>query len=129
MGGEMELAEMTKLVRDFALGFISTQSFIDQYSNFYYYEALDGHETSSAMREEDVVRLGPVVELHRRIQEDVVNKVSLDPNFSAEALQMAGRLTASEAQELALRICASVGIDAVLSAVGPAWDGQGRSRG
>ncbi|HDS0921952.1 TPA: hypothetical protein QDZ10_000398 [Stenotrophomonas maltophilia] len=115
---EVELADMTKLVRDFALGVVSAQRFMDDYSNFYYYAALDGHEASRALCAGDVVRLGLAVELHRRIQEDVLNRVSLDPNFSTEALQMAGRLTASEAREAALRVCASVGIDAILSAVG-----------
>lgn len=120
MDNEVGLITMTKLVKEFALGDINAQSFIDKYSNFYYYEALDGHEASSAIRVGDIARLSPAIELHRRIQEEVVNKISLDPDFSTEALKMAGRLTASEAQELALRICADVGIEAVLSAVGPA---------
>ncbi|KIP86778.1 MULTISPECIES: hypothetical protein [unclassified Stenotrophomonas] len=120
MDNDAGLIKMTMLVRDFALGTVNAQSFIDEYSNFYYYEALDGHEASSAMHYGDMVRPGPAVELHRRIQEEVVNKISLDPEFSAEALKMAGRLTASEARERALRICTDVGIDAVLSAVGPA---------
>jgi len=115
---EVELADMTKLVRDFALGAVSVQRFIDDYSNFYYYAALDGHEASSALCAGDVVRVGLAVELHRRIQEDVLNRVSLHPNFSTEALRMAGRSTASEALEAALRVCASVGIDAILSAAG-----------
>ena len=115
---EVELADMTKLVRDFALGVVSAQRFMDDYSNFYYYAALDGHEASSALYAGDVVRVGLAVELHRRIQEDVLNRVSLHPNISTEALQMAGRSTASEAREAALRVCASVGIDAISSAAG-----------
>lgn len=90
---------------------------MDDYSNFYYYAALDGHEASRALCAGDVVRLGLAVELHRRIQEDVLNRVSLDPNFYRSAAD-GGRLTASEAREAALRVCASVGIDAILSAVG-----------
>lgn len=57
------------------------------------------------------------VELHRRIQEEVVNKISLDKEFSTEVLKAAARLTASGAEELTLRICADVGIETVLSAV------------
>ena len=112
------LADMTKLVRDFALGVVSAQRFMDVYSNFYYCASLDVHEASSALCAGDVVRLGIAVDLHRRIQEDVLSRISLDPNLSTEALQMAGRLTASEAREAALRVYAMVGIDAILSAVG-----------
>jgi len=120
MDSEIDLIKMTRLVREFALGAVNAQSFIDEYSNFYYYEALDGHEASSALPAGDTVRLSLAVELHRRIQEEVVNKISLDPEFSIESLKMAGRLTASEARERALRICTDVGIEAVLAAVGPA---------
>lgn len=117
---EVGLIEMTRLVREFALGAITAQNFIDKYSNFYCYEALDGHEASSALRPGDLGRLGAAIELHRRIQEEVVNKISLDKEFSTEVLKAAGRLAASEAQELALRICADVGIEAVVSAIRPA---------
>ncbi|MGE8215582.1 hypothetical protein [Stenotrophomonas sp. HMWF003] len=120
MDNEAGLIQMTRLVKEFALGAVNAQSFIDTYSNFYYYEALDGHEDSSAIHAGDRVRLGPAIELHRRIQEEVVNRISFDPEFSAEALKTAGRLTAAEARALALEICADVGIEAVLSAVRPA---------
>lgn len=120
MDNEAGLIQMTRLVKEFALGAVNAQSFIDTYSSFYYYEALDGHEDSSAIHAGDGVRLGPAIELHRRIQEEVVNRISFDPEFSAEALKTAGRLTTAEARALALEICADVGIEAVLSAVRPA---------
>lgn len=39
MDNEAGLIQMTRLVKDFALGAVNAQSFIDKYSNFYYYEA------------------------------------------------------------------------------------------
>jgi hypothetical protein len=119
---EMETAiiEMTKLVREFALGSVNAHAFIEQYSNFYYYEALDGHEASSALHPESMMKLGPAIELHRRVQEDVVNKISFDAGLSTEAMRRAGRLSPAEARERALRICADVGIEVVLSAINAA---------
>lgn len=114
------IIDMTRLVRDFALGAVNAQSFIDNYANFYYCEALDGHEDSSLLHAEERARLGPAVELHRRIQEEVVNQIALDAEALPEVLKMAGRVTASEARERALRICAEVGTEAVLLAIGPA---------
>ncbi|WP_414538759.1 hypothetical protein [Stenotrophomonas forensis] len=120
MKTEAAIIEMTKLVRAFALGSVDAQAFIEKYSNFYYYEALDGHEPSSALRPESMRKLGPAIELHRRVQENVVNKISFDAGLSAEAMRMAGRLSPTEAREQALRICADVGIDVVLSEISAA---------
>ncbi|CAH0063519.1 conserved protein of unknown function [Stenotrophomonas maltophilia] len=117
METEAAIIEMTKLVREFALGSVDAQVFIEKYSNFYYYEALDGHEASSALHPERKMKLGPAIELHRRVQEDVVNKISFDAGLSAEAMRMAGRLSPTQAREQALRICADVGIEVVLSAI------------
>ncbi|MGF6418249.1 hypothetical protein ABH900_001728 [Stenotrophomonas sp. AN71] len=117
MKDEEAFVEMTRLVGSFAVGAVAAQDFIGRYSNFYYYDALDGHEASSALQPEHMQRLGRAVELHRRIQEEVVNRISLDAGYSVEALKLAGRLGPSEAQELALRICAEVGIEAILSAI------------
>jgi len=120
METETAIIEMTKLVREFALGSVNAHAFIEQYSNFYYYESLDGHEASSALHPESMMKLGPAIELHRRVQEDVVNKISFDAGLSTEARRMAGRLSPAEAREHALRICADVGIEVVLSAINAA---------
>ncbi|WP_409461107.1 hypothetical protein ACK1O1_05865 [Stenotrophomonas maltophilia] len=114
METEAAIIEMTKLVRGFALGAVDARAFIEKYSNFYYYEALDGHEDSSALLPGSMMMLGPAIELHRRVQEDVVNRISFDAGLSAEAMRMAGRLSPAEARERALTICADVGIEAVL---------------
>ncbi len=120
METEAAIIEMTKLVKEFALGSVDARAFIEKYSNFYYYEALDGHEASSALRPESMMKLGPAIELHRRVQEDVVNKISFDAGLSAEAMRIAGRVSPAQAREHALRICADVGIEAVLSAINAA---------
>lgn len=120
METEAAIIEMARLVRDFALGSVDASIFIEKYSNFYYYEALDGHESSSVLHPESMMKLGPAIELHRRVQEDVVNKISFDAGLSAEEMRMAGRLSPAEAREHALRVCADVGIEVVLSTINSA---------
>ncbi|MBN5029325.1 hypothetical protein JY419_07785 [Stenotrophomonas maltophilia] len=120
MKEEDAFVEMTRLVGSFAIGAVSPQDFISRYSDFYYYEALDGHEASSALQPEHLQRLGPAIKLHRRIQEEVVNRILLDAGYSTEELKTAGRIGPSEAQELALRICADAGIEAIVSAISAA---------
>ncbi|WP_457318179.1 hypothetical protein [Stenotrophomonas sp. P5_B8] len=107
----------TMLVRRFVCCEISARSFVESYGNFYYYEALDGHEASSALNPAELAKLKFAVELHRRIQEQVVNALVLDSPLSAEALKAAGRLLEPDARAHAQSICAEVGLDALLASM------------
>lgn len=108
------LTQMALVVRNFAFGSLSARDFERQYADFYYYEALDGHEPSSALAPRELSRLRYVIELHRRVQLEVVNNLAIDAGFSSDDMKLAGRLTEQEAVKVALRICADVGVQAVL---------------
>lgn len=120
METEVAIIEMKRLVREFALGSVGAEAFIEKYSNFYYYEALDGHEASSALCPKSMAKLRPAIELHRRVQEEVVNNTSFDAGLSAETMMLAERLSPADAREHALRICADVGIEFVLTTISAA---------
>ncbi|WP_421568661.1 hypothetical protein [Stenotrophomonas sp. PD6] len=117
MGIQSRLDEMTLLVQSFASGAVSAREFVEKYSNFYYYEALDGHESLSALSPHDLQRLAPAVELHRRVQEQVVNRLVLDANFTDEQIKLAGRLTESEARLSILKVCEELGLRGTSSAI------------
>ncbi len=108
------LTQMALVVQNFALGSLSARDFERQYADFYYYEALDGHEPYSALPSRELSRLRYVIELHRRVQLEVVNNLAFDAGFSSDDMRLAGRLTEPEAMQVALRICADVGMQAVL---------------
>ena len=108
----------TRIVRSFVNGDLSAAAFIAEYANFYYYEALDGHEASSAENHELRASLWIPIDLHRRIQEEVINKIALDPGYSLELLRETGRIDEAEARERARAICAEKGIDAILEGLG-----------
>lgn len=111
----MSLSRATRIVRSFASGNLSAAKFVEDYANFYYYEALDGHETSSAHSTEDErQRFWIAIELHRRIQIEVVNLMLLDSPYSRSEILAAGRIDEAEARERARQICVDKGLDAIL---------------
>lgn len=108
------LSEATLIVGRFISGKTSAKVFIESYSNFYYYEALDGHEPTSAQDADERTKYWLAIELHRRIQQEVVNQLALDAAYSREDLKAAGRIDEVEARERALEICAAVGLNSII---------------
>lgn len=92
------LTEGNRLVRDAAAGSLPISEFVKHYNDFYYYNALDGHEED----EEGKVllaRFADAISLHRQVQEDIVDKVYLgDPSRIGE-FKAAGRIDEQEALE------------------------------
>lgn len=107
----------TEVVKRFVDGEISAASFIESYSNYYYYEALDGHEPSSAQDVEGRSKYWIAIELHRRIQEEVINRLTLSSNVSVASLHEAGLILEPEARERARAICSDKGVDAILESL------------
>lgn len=116
-GVEQSIYRATELLRDFVRGSISVTSFVENYANFYYYEALDGHEPSSMLDSQMMSKLSFAITLHRRIQEEVVNNVALDSDLSEQALTAVGRLPEREARARARSICADVGLNLILETI------------
>ncbi|MBZ4038645.1 hypothetical protein [Novilysobacter selenitireducens] len=88
------LDEHDELVRALAFGRLSLAEFLEQYDNFYWAFAFDGHEAkpdSSAL-----ASLASRIEPHRRIAEEVL--ALLAPEFSAE-YRTAGRIGPTEATD------------------------------
>lgn len=111
------LAQATQVVRRFVSGEASAAEFVKDYEDFYYYEALDGHEVSSAQDIEGRQRFWVAIHLHKRIQLEVVNQILLDPTYSKEEIREAGRIDETEARQRAQAICAVVGLTAVLESL------------
>jgi len=109
------LARATDLVLQFARGSLSADTFVSKYGNFYYYEAFDGHEESLAGVPAEFQL---AIELHRRVQEEVVNRLALSP-YSPEQLREAGRIDVPQARDTALLICAELGARAMNALLAP----------
>jgi hypothetical protein len=79
----ISLIKGTEVVLDFIETANSREKidFVSTYNNFYYYEALDGHE---ATKEESVIleKYAPLVEFHREIQIEIVNNILIDKELS-----------------------------------------------
>jgi hypothetical protein len=105
MRGEKELLESlhhaTSLIDDAAKGRISVEEFVKHYGNFYYYEALDGHEADRQTREL-LDKYRELVSLHEEVQTNIVDLTYLGPKEDAEEFIAAGRIIpAVAAQKLA----------------------------
>jgi len=111
------LLDATILIRKFLEGELNLSSFIGEYSNFYYFEALDGHEDSSALGVDIREKYQALIELHRRMQEEVINKVSLSHEFTREQLDAAGLVDELSAKDRAWRICAECGMAAFIKSL------------
>ena len=91
------LREATALIVQAAEGRLSVPDFVRLYGDFYYYEALDGHEEDD-MRRALLQKYTDVIEAHRKAQTTVVDVTFLGPAAQREQYLNAGRITAEEAK-------------------------------
>lgn len=92
---EVILRDASVLVRMTIKDQISMHDFATRYNNFFYEYALDGHE---AEPEEKVAltKARVEVELHRRVQTEVVDLLCFKEGQELESYLAAGRITPSE---------------------------------
>jgi hypothetical protein len=105
MRDEKELLESlysaTSLIEDTVRGRISVEEFVKRYDNFYYYEALDGHEADGQTRKL-LSKYRELVLLHEEAQTNIVDITYLGPKEDGEEFIAAGRiLPEAAAQKLA----------------------------
>lgn len=75
------------------------REYVARYESFYYKYALDGHEGPVFSSPEVAARMAGVVEVHRRVQEEVLNQL-VDPEVAAlnpQTYAAAGRLSVEDA--------------------------------
>jgi hypothetical protein len=86
----------TRLVLDAACKRISIPDFIREYGNFYYYNALDGHEASDEGKRL-LEKYAEATRLHAEVQQCVVDLTYLGDASQKEAYLQAGRIEPDEA--------------------------------
>ena len=89
------LLSATLLVLKVILKKIPFQEFVKIYDNFYYYEALDGHEADE-MQRKILDEFKIIVRLHEKIQLQVMNRLYLG-KANKEKFMEAGRIDEQEA--------------------------------
>lgn len=85
------LHSATSLIDDAVRGRISVEEFVKRYGNFYYYEALDGHEADSQTKAL-LNKYRELVILHEEVQTSVVDLTYIGPKENAEVFIAAGRI-------------------------------------
>jgi hypothetical protein len=108
------LQEGTLLVKRVASGEINIQDFIKEYNNFYYYNALDGHEADEALSLL-FQKYSEVIKLHREVQTDVVDLLYVGDDKNISKYSDAGRLSLEQAKARLQNIVESYDFQSLLS--------------
>jgi hypothetical protein len=77
------------------MGSLAIPEFVKRYDNFYYYNALDGHEEGEEGKRLLAV-FSDAVKLHKHVQEDVVDNLYLGEPGYLDQFKEAGRIAAQE---------------------------------
>lgn len=112
------LYEGTLLVKKVSDKKISIQDFVKQYKDFYYYNALDGHEADE-FEKTIFSKYSTIIGLHKDIQTTVVDLVYLGDKSSTTQYLDAGRISITQAMERISSISESYQIDNLLYNVHP----------
>lgn len=85
----------TLLIDQFVKEKIPVKHFLEEYDNFYYYEALDGHEADDAQKM-ILDEFNTVIAFHKEIQLGIVDLVYIGNDKQKQQYLQAGRLDMEE---------------------------------
>lgn len=106
------LTDATSLVVSAGNGELSLEDFLDAYGSFYYSYALDGHE---AYPDERLLNeLQWAIEFHRKVQEEVLNRVYLRGDWDRASLNRIGRIDLAQAGPRLSALCKEQDAEGIL---------------
>ena len=92
----------------FARGELTAQQFVEAYANFYYVEALDGHEATSAAFMVGSQVEHALISFHQAIQQRVIDRLDVDETWTTLQRQEADRITPGQARALVVALLGDV---------------------
>ena len=92
------LLKVTLLVVNVLKGEYSIEEFVNEYGNFYYYEALDGHEADDSQKRV-LDKLHNVIEFHEKVQTEIVDLTYLGNGKKSQQYIDAGLISITEARK------------------------------
>ena len=107
------LAKATSLEVRAEGGEITFDDFLRAYKNFYSHYALDGHEAGSDDRR-ILNELDWAIELHRKVQEEVLNHVYIGGDQDRAYLNSIGRIDPEQAESRLSDLCRELGAKEIL---------------
>ena len=108
------LFEGTHLIKKLITNEVDLQYFIKKYANFYHYNALDGHEADEQYNQL-LKKYSNAVELHKKIQTNVVDLLYLGSSDSSPEYIVAGRILPDQSIDLITELASSYKIDDILT--------------
>ena len=88
----------TFLIIQAAEGIFAISDFVEKYDNFYYFEALNGHEEDEHGRFL-LCQYSEVIAAHEKVQTTIVDLLFLGPDEEREQYLKAGRIGPKQAKE------------------------------
>ncbi len=110
------LLSATLLVFKAILQKISLQEFVKEYENFYYYEALDGHEADE-IQNKVLDEFKIATQLHEKVQTQVIDQLYLE-EINKEQFMKAGRIDGVEAMKRLTDIGNEFNIAGIIKSLG-----------
>lgn len=92
---------------------ISLRELVKEYNNFYYYEALDGHEADE-MQKKVLDEFKIVIQLHEKVQTQVIDQLYLEET-NKEQFMKADRIDGVEAMKRLAEIGKEFNIEEVIN--------------
>ena len=108
------LRAATLLVGRWREGTSTLREFLPEYGNHYYAEALDGREANEDQKM-ILVELSDFIELHKKIQNDVVDAVYLGDAVIDKELEELGRISIGVAEKRLRDLCREYDLDDLIS--------------
>lgn len=108
------LLQGTQLIKKVALKEINAEDFLEQYNNFYYYNALDGHEAND-LTASLFEKYSDVISLHKDVQTKVVDTIYLGNTDSSSKKMAKGRISINDLTQKIDRILILYNINVLLS--------------
>lgn len=108
------LLTATLLVLELIESKVSIKEFMNRYSDFYYYEALDGHEANEEQAKA-LEELVDAIEFHKVVQTEIVDKIYLSETELPKQYVDAGRISGDQAVVEIMKLVESTKIDDLIN--------------
>jgi hypothetical protein len=108
------LLKATLLVTKFLKNEYSLQEFVSNYGNFFYYEALDGHEANEE-QQKVLDNLKEIIDFHKKIQLEVVDRVYFGNHENLQLNNNGGRVIPEKAEIMIKKLSQIYDVDKLIN--------------
>jgi len=106
----------TRLIQRLIRNEITLENFIKNYNNFYYYNALDGHEADKHDKKL-FGKFSDLLQLHKEIQTNLIDRLYFGDETNSSQYLTAGRILPKHAGEIIKNIVNNYDVDGLIKSL------------